>query len=58
MMVKKKLFPLLLVLLLLTGCGGGPTAVEGAEPSSTPETPAPVEAPQEPEPAPTVEVFS
>lgn len=67
MMAKKKLFPMLLALMvLLAGCGG-PSAAEGAEPSSAPnatvsDATAPAqdtqshEAPQETEPAPAPEV--
>lgn len=58
----------LMVLLVLAGCGGGPSAAEGAEPSSAPNATAPdttapaqdtqsPEAPQETEPAPAAEVL-
>lgn len=54
----------LVLMLLLTGCGGGPSEAEGAEPSATPNATVPAqdtqnpEKPQETEPAPAVEVLS
>lgn len=65
MMAKKKLFPLLLALMvLLTGCGGGPSAAEGAESPPNSEASVPIEdtqspkEPQETEPVPNAEVLS
>lgn len=50
MMAKKKLFPLLLALMaLLAGCGGGPSAAEGAESPPNSEASVPIEDTQSPE---------
>lgn len=60
-----RILPMILVLMvLLAGCGGGPSAAEGAEPSSAPNATVPAqntqspETPQETEPTPAAEVLS